>query len=873
MEIKSLCFFSTTTTTTTSLTMQTSKSTSSQSPSPSASPSLSPSPPLPSTTSSGSRSRGHSFNSAPSSSSPLSRVSTSGSDSAATVVPSASIKTVQSPPPHSFSSLHLAPDGGEPSIAQMESHASTSSFRARSRSPGKLEDLPKMEDNKMTMSAFSWWGRGDDDEKGVEKDDKGKAAMVSTLRPWRDGSSGEPKRKGTIPQEQTEGWITTRQRVAQAAVSVLGVAVDVTHEALTLSADLLEFAPVPGLSAVARTLLLIWDSLQMVDLNRLQCLRLTERCADILLSVRQEVQEAGDTVTEELRDPIVKLTDAFNSVYTFLQKQAHRPFLKRYIKRDEILKQISGCDAELQQALGMFSLSIQIRILKQVQAADARRAEESRMILDEVVQDRKEREEERLRREADKREREAEKEERLRLGGLGPTGPPPSYPSSSSTVTLGRSSNGTITPAGDNTITGVQPPAGPSTYPAGPIYATYPLSPTVSGVSTPGGPAAGPSLPSAPATVITPPPITIPTSQPRLVLSPTSPTSLSRALEAIRIKQNLSDAALDAQDLRNLMRRALAAGSDVEMLQVLGVGREEMPEAIKTMQRALEMIVERERREDEEALRLRDFQNAMAGGFQMQGQPQSQPPTQPMPQYPREINEESVRPARPSVTRSSSAASRVSQNLVKMARRISTQNGIATVQEEGTDNGTTPSEGKAWLKGKGKDNGVRRSKTVSTQMSKSSTSSDSGISGVSAGGSGGSAESKPKDTLDREFVESGIDALRRMSRGADRELSLPSWTITRYEVDREKKIGVGFFSDVYRGTWRNSTVAIKVLVETTPRDLFVREIGIWKKLQHPNVLELYGASSTSGDPPWFFVSPYMQNGSLSEFLRRILSRE
>ena len=48
---------------------------------------------------------------------------------------------------------------------------------------------------------------------------------------------------------------------------------------------------------------------------------------------------------------------AFNTVYLFLQKQAHRPFLKRYLKRDEILKQIQGCDAELQEALGMFSVS------------------------------------------------------------------------------------------------------------------------------------------------------------------------------------------------------------------------------------------------------------------------------------------------------------------------------------------------------------------------------------------------------------------------------------------------------------------------------------------------------------------------------------
>jgi len=48
----------------------------------------------------------------------------------------------------------------------------------------------------------------------------------------------------------------------------------------------------------------------------------------------------------------------------------------------------------------------------------------------------------------------------------------------------------------------------------------------------------------------------------------------------------------------------------------------------------------------------------------------------------------------------------------------------------------------------------------------------------------------------------------------------------------------------------------------------VREVEIWKDLKHENVLELYGASSAQGDPPWFFVSPYASNGSLVEYLKR-----
>jgi hypothetical protein len=44
-----------------------------------------------------------------------------------------------------------------------------------------------------------------------------------------------------------------------------------------------------------------------VQLNRLACLRLTERCAEILLSVREEIKDAGEQVGEDLAVPIDEL--------------------------------------------------------------------------------------------------------------------------------------------------------------------------------------------------------------------------------------------------------------------------------------------------------------------------------------------------------------------------------------------------------------------------------------------------------------------------------------------------------------------------------------------------------------------------------------
>ena len=110
-------------------------------------------------------------------------------------------------------------------------------------------------------------------------------------------------------------------------------------------------------------------------MNLLSCLRLTARCADILISVREEIFDAGDVVGQELAAPIRKLEEyafsvksieadlshliirSFEGVYHLLIKLSNRPFLKRYLRRDEILRDISDCDGSLRDALGLFGVS------------------------------------------------------------------------------------------------------------------------------------------------------------------------------------------------------------------------------------------------------------------------------------------------------------------------------------------------------------------------------------------------------------------------------------------------------------------------------------------------------------------------------------
>ena len=49
---------------------------------------------------------------------------------------------------------------------------------------------------------------------------------------------------------------------------------------------------------------------------------------------------------------------AFVHVHVLMQKQVNRPFIKRYLKRDDILQAIQGCAAELNNALNMFSVCL-----------------------------------------------------------------------------------------------------------------------------------------------------------------------------------------------------------------------------------------------------------------------------------------------------------------------------------------------------------------------------------------------------------------------------------------------------------------------------------------------------------------------------------
>jgi len=204
-----------------------------------------------------------------------------------------------------------------------------------------------------------------------------------------------------------------------------------------------------------------------------------------------------------------------------------------------------------------------------------------------------------------------------------------------------------------------------------------------------------------PVQTTSPPPPYPPTLPVDALEADADPKRIRAALRTLHARQNELDQARDTADLRGLMRVALQASSDAGMIGVLQVGRDEMPEAIKTLQRALERVVERE---------------GVGAGASVDG--------------------------------------------------VSVPSPVAVVKKVSIKEVTIPATATATATADDGDDheevGVRPRRQ--TLMSIESVES----------GSGGAVI---RDTLDREFIESGIDALRRMSHGVG--VDLPSWTITR----------------------------------------------------------------------------------------------
>ncbi|XP_047989990.1 uncharacterized protein LOC125229234 isoform X3 [Leguminivora glycinivorella] len=99
-------------------------------------------------------------------------------------------------------------------------------------------------------------------------------------------------------------------------------------------------------------------------------------------------------------------------------------------------------------------------------------------------------------------------------------------------------------------------------------------------------------------------------------------------------------------------------------------------------------------------------------------------------------------------------------------------------------------------------------------------------------------------------------------------LSHDKWEIDPSELVLLEELGAGQFGVVRRGKWRGRIdTAVKMMKEgTMSEDDFIEEAKVMTKLQHQNLVQLYGVCSKRR--PIYIVTEYMRHGSLFNYLRR-----
>lgn len=86
------------------------------------------------------------------------------------------------------------------------------------------------------------------------------------------------------------------------------------------------------------------------------------------------------------------------------------------------------------------------------------------------------------------------------------------------------------------------------------------------------------------------------------------------------------------------------------------------------------------------------------------------------------------------------------------------------------------------------------------------------------------------------------------------------WEIPPTEIFIEKKIGGGSFGTVFKGEWRGTEIAVKVVKNDADTTEFDIEMDIISRLHHPNILQFLGACTIV--QPHMIVMEYMTNDTL-----------
>ncbi|KDP28638.1 hypothetical protein JCGZ_14409 [Jatropha curcas] len=101
----------------------------------------------------------------------------------------------------------------------------------------------------------------------------------------------------------------------------------------------------------------------------------------------------------------------------------------------------------------------------------------------------------------------------------------------------------------------------------------------------------------------------------------------------------------------------------------------------------------------------------------------------------------------------------------------------------------------------------------------------------------------------------------------------PCYEIDYGEVDMDGAtlIGEGAYGEVYLVRWRGTEVAAKTIRSSIAsnqkvKNTFLKELGLWQRLRHPNIVQFLGVLKHSDR--LIFLTEYLRNGSLYDILKK-----
>ncbi|XP_068768303.1 tyrosine-protein kinase Srms [Struthio camelus] len=91
------------------------------------------------------------------------------------------------------------------------------------------------------------------------------------------------------------------------------------------------------------------------------------------------------------------------------------------------------------------------------------------------------------------------------------------------------------------------------------------------------------------------------------------------------------------------------------------------------------------------------------------------------------------------------------------------------------------------------------------------------------------------------------------------------WERPRWEFTLRRKLGEGYFGEVWEGLWRNTVpVAIKIIKADMKAEDFTKEIQNLKRLRHEKLIQLHAVCSV--DEPVYIITELMRKGNLHSYL-------